>query len=145
MVGAQSYHQTGRESCHSRAHLGTASPNTVGIDQQTVPSKEHHTTHQRGSTHPPHWFPADQQRRGHCHSGMLATGPGPCHDDELHPHYTMPCQETETHRLYMCSAISLLSLLTLTVAVVLISWLMSSVVTPLNSWRLQQWEADRCI
>ena len=26
-----------------------------------------------------------QFRHGRCHSGTLATGPGPCHDDKLHP------------------------------------------------------------
>ena len=38
--GAQNCHQTGRdrEVGHSRAHLGTASPNTVGGDQRVGPS-----------------------------------------------------------------------------------------------------------
>ena len=55
--GAQSCHQMGRdrEVGHSSARLGTASPNTVKRNQCAGPSKEqHHTAHQRGSTHPPH-------------------------------------------------------------------------------------------
>ena len=31
-----------------------------------------------------------QFRRGRRHSGMLATGPGPCHDDKLHPRRDTP-------------------------------------------------------
>ena len=77
--GAQSCHQTGRdrEVGHSRARLGTTTPNTVGGDQRVGSSKEqHHIAHQRGSTHPPHQSRTDQQRRGRRHSGMLTTGPG---------------------------------------------------------------------
>ena len=60
--GAQSCHQTGRdrEVSHSRVRLGTASPNTVGEDQRAGPSEQHHTAHQRDSTHLAHWFRADQ-------------------------------------------------------------------------------------
>ena len=36
---------------HRRAHMGTASPNTVEGNQRAGPSD--HTAHQRGSTHPP--------------------------------------------------------------------------------------------
>ena len=64
-----------RTVSHSRARVGT-SPNTVGGDQRAGPSEEHHhTAHQRGSTHSPHWFQADQQRRRCRYSGMLTSGP----------------------------------------------------------------------
>ena len=90
--GAQSCHQTGRdrEVSHSRARLGTTIPNTVGEDQRVGPSNEHHIAHQRGSTHPPHQSRTDQQRQGCRHSGMLATGPGPCCDGELHLRHATP-------------------------------------------------------
>ena len=65
-----------RTVSHSRARVGTTSPNTVGGDQRAGPSEEqHHTAHQRGSTHSPHWFQADQQRRRRRYSGMLTTDP----------------------------------------------------------------------
>ena len=79
-----------REVGHSRARLGTSTLNTVEGDQRVGPTKEHYIAHQRGSTHPPDQSLSDQQRRGRRHSGMLATSPGPCHADELHPRHTMP-------------------------------------------------------
>ena len=55
--GGQSCHQTGRdrEVGHSRTRLGTATPYTVEGNHCAGPSEEqHHTAHQRVSTHPPH-------------------------------------------------------------------------------------------
>ena len=75
-----------REVGHSTACLGTASPNTVGGDQRVGPSQEHllikKALHIRLTDF--------QFRQGRRHSEMLETGPGPCHDDKLHPRRATP-------------------------------------------------------
>ena len=104
--GTQSHHQTGETEKAIAEHAWGQHHRILWKETSVLNQAKNNTTlliKEALHMHPPHRTRTDQQRRGRCHSGMLATSPGSCRNDELHPRHATPRNwSRKTRRCLAC-------------------------------------------